>query len=534
LNSQPYGRDILKIFSMNKSKPVIIFSIVLIVVAVLIYLGAGFIDKKLENEIEGQRFGSYRVHAGEIQTSILLRRLKIMNVKIENTLTSGKILVPEINLRGIRLFPLIFKNELIINTVIIIQPEISIIQADPEEDEKMEEAVEQASEINLIQINQLEIQNASFSFKNQTDEKSDTLIFFRTEAAIWDLVININREQFTFNDNSFGRIQLRMNDARYNLPGNLYQMHLDSIAFDTDSKTLNLEKFRLSTLHSKYEIGKYTGVETDWYDISINQFDLVGIDVNALLKDSALVFRKATIEQMDANIFRDKRPPFPQKPDSKLPMEMLESLPFAIHSDSILIKSSRVVYEERAEESSEAGVITFNRLYATIYNLSTIDSLIKGQTAMSTRAWIMNESLLEAEFVFPNHEYSYQYRVSGNLQPVNIATFNPMLVPSAFVRVEEGRIKNLDFDFTYDNNHSKGQLSLEYENLEISLLNKTDGSKKKLKTFIAQIFILPKDNLKDDRSYTEGSISFERDKKKSIFNFWWKSIFSGIEDIVGL
>jgi hypothetical protein len=517
---------------MNKSKPVIIFSTVLIVVAVLIYLGANFIDKKLENRLKGQHFGSYQVHTGEIQTSILLRRLKIMNVVIENTGTSGKITMPEISAHGIRLLPLIFKNEIIINTVVIDQPEILLIQIDQDENRKAEEAFRHEKEIGLILIKKLEIQNAAFAIQSQTKEKSDTLFLFQAETEIRDLAINSNREQVSYNNHSVGRIQMRLKDARYNLPGGLYQMQFDSIAFDTDSKTLNLEKFRLTTLHSKYGIGKHTGVETDWYDISLNQINLEGIDVNALLKDAAVIFKKATLEQMDAKIFRDKRPPFPQKPDSKLPMEMVKSLPFAFHSDSILIKNSRVQYEERAEESSETGLITFNRLYASIYNLSTIDSLIKGQTAMSTRAWVMNESLLEAEFVFPNHEYPHQYRVSGTLQPVSIEVFNPMLVPSAFVKVEEGRIKNLDFDFTYDNNRSKGQLALEYENLNISLLNKEDGSKKRLKTFITQTFVLSKNHLKEDRSYSEGSISFERDKKKSIFNYWWKSLFSGIEDIL--
>jgi hypothetical protein len=57
-----------------------------------------------------------------------------------------------------------------------------------------------------------------------------------------------------------------------------------------------------------------------------------------------------------------------------------------------------------------------------------------------------------------------------------------------------------------------------------------DGKKDNLKTFLLNTFILKKNM---DGSLPEeertGTISFERDKTRSIFNYWWKSLFSGIK-----
>jgi hypothetical protein len=72
---------------------------------------------------------------------------------------------------------------------------------------------------------------------------------------------------------------------------------------------------------------------------------------------------------------------------------------------------------------------------------------------------------------------------------------------------------------------------LEYENLGIAFLNEEDGSKRKLKSLIANSFAIKEENLKGTKSYKSGTISFERDKKKSVFNYWWKSVFSGIKSI---
>jgi hypothetical protein len=80
---------------------------------------------------------------------------------------------------------------------------------------------------------------------------------------------------------------------------------------------------------------------------------------------------------------------------------------------------------------------------------------------------------------------------------MELTAFNPMLVPAAFVRVNEGRIKSLAFDFTYDESNSTGSLDLQYENLDISLLDKEDGSQKTFKTFITETFVLSKENLKE-------------------------------------
>jgi len=42
------------------------------------------------------------------------------------------------------------------------------------------------------------------------------------------------------------------------------------------------------------------------------------------------------------------------------------------------------------------------------------------------------------------------------------------------------------------------------------------------------------DNPHKNGEFTEGMIYFERDTHKSIFNFLWKSIFSGIKSTIGV
>lgn len=112
-----------------------------------------------------------------------------------------------------------------------------------------------------------------------------------------------------------------------------------------------------------------------------------------------------------------------------------------------------------------------------------------------------------------------------------------MLIPAAFTQIESGWLQNLDFEFTYGNDQSEGIMNFEYENLKIHTLKKKNVEKNPLqavKTFIANTFVIKTDNLQSDKNFRQGEIQFERNKKKSIFNYWWKSLLSGFKSSTGI
>ncbi len=521
---------------MKRIKPLIIAGIVIIVAVILVIAGTVIIERYIEKELRNLEVGDYKIQVRQSQASILKREIEVNDVVVENKTGGVTLKIPAVKVSGISILPMLFRDQLIVNRIIVEEPDVIILQQETDGDDESREAVpaEQETEIDFLMVKKLEIGSADFLIQNETDQKMDTVFSIQAGVDIWNFRINSDSERLTYNNHSAERFQMKLQQGLFNIPGDLYRLELGSVELDSDQAVMELKNLALKSLHPKFEIWKQTGAQTDWIDIVIPSIRFHGIDIQASISDTAVIFRKALLEEMNANVFRNKKPPFPEKPDTKLPMELIESLPIGIHADSILVQNSNVTYEELAEESSETGVVTFNQLYASIYNLSNMDSLITGQTGMAARARLMNNGLIEADFIFPNSQVPQPYRVTGKLTPTNIAEFNPILVPSAFVRVDEGQIKRLEFDFTYDTNSSDGKLELEYENLKITLLDKDDGSKKTFKTFIAETFILQKDNLREKRSYKEGSISFERDKKRFVFNYWWKSLFSGMQDIIGV
>ncbi|HEY0769513.1 MAG TPA: hypothetical protein VGD31_04205, partial [Sphingobacteriaceae bacterium] len=62
-----------------------------------------------------------------------------------------------------------------------------------------------------------------------------------------------------------------------------------------------------------------------------------------------------------------------------------------------------------------------------------------------------------------------------------------------------------------------------------------DLRKDNFKTFIINAFLVKK-NLDETvpAEKRSGTIHFERDRSRSIFNFWWKSVFTGVKSAFNL
>ena len=98
-------------------------------------------------------------------------------------------------------------------------------------------------------------------------------------------------------------------------------------------------------------------------------------------------------------------------------------------------------------------------------------------------------------------------------------------------------IKKVEFTMSADAVQSRGELLLMYNDLEVAKLNSSDpdGSAfpQKVISAIANLFL--RKNNPEPKSGTRQSIMYwRRDPTRSIFNYVWKTIFSGVKDTFGL
>nr|HNH60935.1 hypothetical protein [Cyclobacteriaceae bacterium] len=94
-----------------------------------------------------------------------------------------------------------------------------------------------------------------------------------------------------------------------------------------------------------------------------------------------------------------------------------------------------------------------------------------------------------------------------------------------------GMLNELYFNFSYNDDVSTGEVLINYKDLKLQALKKESKSHETNKILTAAINAIVKSD-KDksvDKSKRTGIIDIERDKKRFVFQLWWKSILDGLQ-----
>ncbi|KOH45904.1 AsmA family protein [Sunxiuqinia dokdonensis] len=502
-------------------------SLVLVIV-IFFLLGDSILSGMIRKKLEDKPVGTYRVTSQSAEVSLWRGQLVLGNLEVADSGGQLQIFIPELRVRGFQLWRFLIQNEVMLKSVEVVRPEIDMTLTNDSAAHDQKTVDENAP---VFQIQQVTVADARLKLLQKQTETNDTIFSTRLNLDLSDLGTTTPPEKYSYESVSCSRLRLALHAGRYLFAKGLYAVEYEELNFDSENRSFHGAKIHLLSQDGKYEIGRKRGVETDWFDMAVPRLAVSGLRLDALLNDTAIVFSKAEIAGFNAQTFRDKRLPFPEKPDTKLLRAMLNDLPVAVHADSVLLADGTISYGERVENSTAAGEVQFTQVQAQLFCLSTIDRLIDRKTTMHVEARAMGQGLLKADFVFPNNQFPVDCQVSGTLRAMDLEAFNPMLVQNAAVRVETGNLNRMAFNFLYNNNRSAGDLLFEYDQLKVHLLDQEDRTNKKVQSFFTNLLVLQKENVRGDRAFREGTIAFERDKKKSLFNYWWKSLLSGIKSI---
>lgn len=510
----------------NKMFRIVIISILALVILVI---AANFIlSNYLERKLSDNYLSGFHITGRDASVNLFSRSVSIKEVYITDSVPGErKAYIPELQVKGISFFNLLFNNKYKAGKIRLLNPEITYInQQDTTSGSKVSK-----SEFQLF-VNKTEIHNAKILVLQADSVKHDTIMYHTMGMDVWDLSVGESSGEYQYGNLGISRVALSIEQGVYYLPVEYYRLQTDKMHYDSKDSLFTIEKLQILTNFSRYGIGEYAKTQRDWLHITVDGIELSQIDAGRFLKDTTLKINTLKIAYLNVLTFKDRRLPFPEKPDTKLPMAMIDDFPFKLHCDSLEITDGHIEYSERAPKSTGEGQITFEGLTAHAENLSNTSELIFGKTTMHASAKVMGQTLLKADFVFPNIKYPEPYTTSGYLNPVAIDRFNPIVLQATGAEVRSGQLKNLWFNFSYNNDVSTGSMIFEYEDLKINLLDREEMEKQTLTSLLVNAFAIQTDNIRGQKNFKEGKIGVEREKKKAIFNYWWKSIMSGFIDTV--
>ena len=515
--------------SRRLRKWVIIF---ISVSACVLFLGAGIFSHYASQQIE-ERLKQIDCNVGSVNVNIFTQSISIsdfdynpsdgVNNDDSTNNTPLKAQIKNIALKNVSLYSLLVNKKLEIKEILISNGSIGLSRKKSVRDDHNEQRKE--IPIKKITIGRIVLENLNTTVANDSLTQCSGLLNMTLH--------NIQSSDTTGIDNirayNIKDLEAKITRLVYNSADGFYQTHIAAIYFASNDEKLIVDSLILLPRYSKFKFSRVAGKQVDRLKTFIPRIEITGLQYDHL-RDSIFLASKITIISAEIFSFRDKRMPFKETENKPLPVAAIKQFDFGIEVDTLQIKNSKVTYEEFPPDGFKSGQLVFENLQATLVNVSNKVYQNKSHYAtLEASAKIMGKGLIQASFSLPLEE-DKSYHAKGKISQMSLHHLNPVLENLAFIRIESGRLNALNFDFDYDDKSSKGSLTINYQDLKITGLKKEKSKDESdMKTFLINTIVKNDKDKNMPIDKRTGTIEFERDRKRQIFNFWWKSLLSGIK-----
>ncbi|WP_348822208.1 hypothetical protein [Flavobacterium aestuarii] len=315
-------------------------------------------------------------------------------------------------------------------------------------------------------------------------------------------------------------------DSLYYKPNDFYTIKAHEIR--AANHTLHIKNFEYLPEYTRAGFVKKIPKEKDFFTIKASSINLKSLDWG--FKKNIIFFNahSLSLDGVNANIYRNK---IPKDDLSKKPLynELLRKIQFPLQLDTLLIKNSKLVYEEEIDFEKGPAKLTFDRFNLKATNIKSGFGIKKTPDVdININCRFMKDSPLKVHWTFNVLDVKDSFTIKGTIQNFDVQSLNKFTKPYINASVD-GNFKSYAFNFSGNNKRAYGTAFLKYNDLDVTLYEKDNPDKKaKLKTAVANLL------LKNDSEgiSKEAKIEIERIQEKSFYNLLWRSIAESLKKIL--
>lgn len=349
-------------------------------------------------------------------------------------------------------------------------------------------------------------------------------------VKLYDFKLNTGADSTHY---TIGDALMNLETARITLPGDYYDIKFSGLQIRMKDSIVKIDSFNMIPRYGKYEFGKVKGKQTDRFEVGIGKLGIQGFDMNTMLKNEGLLVRNININGLLLHIFRDKRLPFDYTNFPPLPPQALNKLKFPFTVNHINVSDMFVEYSEVNNVSDNPGIVFLTDLKINVINLANRQSnSTKENILIQGEGMLLGECPVKGDFTLPINAINDTFYFSGAAGELDMTKLNQMVKPLSNVQITGGNLHSAEYHGSANGDYSGGTFMMLYKDLSFEILkgkNKDEPAKAKgFLSFVAGAVARDKNPMPgNDPKIVE--MYFERDKNKGFFNFFWKSLLSGIK-----
>ncbi len=319
----------------------------------------------------------------------------------------------------------------------------------------------------------------------------------------------------------------------------LYEFRTGKLHYNFRDRKITIDSFYIKPLFEPEEFFRRARYQTDRIDFFGRKLEIDDINLDELLSNNHLHVSDIHLYQARAEMYRDKHYPIRPGIYKPMPRELLMSINKAFTIDSVHIVDAYLKYMEMDAKADEPGEVFFDQFNVTAYNLTNkINSGEKKELKINLDARIMGQSSMSLNFDFPLNPDTVTFRMTGRTEKIDLTTLNPLTKNLLGIGIVKGHGRVDITNITGNDSVATGDLVFRYKKLRLLPYNRKKEKLRKgvlspLISFMINDLVVKSNNPKFARKPRVGEVYFKRDTQKSIVNYVWKSVLSGLMTTLG-
>ena len=282
------------------------------------------------------------------------------------------------------------------------------------------------------------------------------------------------------------------------------------------------------TLESFYKTSKW---QKDYITFQCERIVINKINSRALLQDTALAIQHIYLQNPRLSAYRDKNIPFQHDIEKLMPSKLISKIRSPLRVDSVFISGAAINVHEISAITKMEGVVPLRNIEALLKNLTNrpdkTDSL-----QIDVHARVLDYDIKKFSYKESYHDSLSGFNINYGISPMSLPALTEVTGPLSAVAVTSGHADTLFAKLSGNKYAAFGDMNFYYRDLRIRLLNKDDTLKKSfslaLESLLANSLIIKSKNTRESR------IFYVRDREKFVFNYWVKTLFSGLLTSAGV
>ncbi|NVK49443.1 MAG: DUF748 domain-containing protein [Cyclobacteriaceae bacterium] len=323
---------------------------------------------------------------------------------------------------------------------------------------------------------------------------------------------------------SLKNLQMELNKGK--------RLNIGSVNLDLLHQEIQIDDISFYTSDDLVQASEISEYQEDMINFDLKSLTLKGIDANSDLYGKWSSFaNKLVLDSLVMVDLRNKNKPRPVESPKKLFVGLLESIPFPVDIDTVLLQNSRFDYMEIGDGKEKPGLIRFDDLNAQINGFVTVDSLRKKRAMkISLQSNFMGNTPLNAVISVPYEEESFQLTMS--LSPMDLTSLNAITEELSGVKINSGKLHRLELQMDAKEYTAQSDLTFDFEDFQIEIVKEGQTQDiNKLASFAGNM-ALRKTNLPNQNNYRKATFRSSRNVYRGPFNFIWETCKTGITQIM--